>query len=59
MTKQHFIALAAEIAKIEDPVARRSAARAVAAAAKGFNAAFDTFRFFTACGVALGTPVAV
>ena len=50
MTRKHFIALAAEIAKIVDPAARIAAARAVADAAGQFNPAFDRARFFTACG---------
>ena len=47
MTRKHFIA----IAKIEDPVARTLAARAVANAAAGDNPAFDRARFFAACRV--------
>ncbi|MDQ5980515.1 MAG: hypothetical protein QG602_3492 [Verrucomicrobiota bacterium] len=50
MTKQHFIALAAEIAKLT-PESRGDAATAVAVVAQKFNPNFDVVRFFKACGV--------
>lgn len=49
MTKKHFIALAAEIALIDDREARRKAADAVARAARQFNPNFDKARFLAAC----------
>lgn len=49
MTKKYFIALAAEIAKIDDLRARREAAEAVARAAQQFNPNFDKARFLAAC----------
>ena len=51
MSRKHFIALAAEIAKIVDPTARTLAAVAVADAAAGFSPSFDRARFFAACRV--------
>lgn len=51
MTKQHFIALAAEISAISDMGARTEAASAVAKAAKRFNPRFDWMKFLAACGV--------
>jgi hypothetical protein len=51
MTKQHFIALAAEIKQISDIEARAEAARAVAAVARQFNPRFDWMKFNAACGV--------
>lgn len=52
MTKQHFIVLAAEIAKIEDLGARRAAAEAVSRAARQFNPAFKPALFWHAAGCA-------
>lgn len=49
MSKKHFQALAAEIAKIEDLKARVSAAMAVGAVALKDNARFDYPRFLAAC----------
>jgi hypothetical protein len=51
MTKQHFIALAAEIKQISNIEARAEAARAVAAVARQFNPRFDWMKFCAACGV--------
>lgn len=51
MTKQHFIALAANIAAIPDISARAAAADAVAAVAKSFNPRFDWMKFLAACNV--------
>ncbi len=51
MSKKHFIALAAEIARIVDPAARRAAAEAVAAVARRENDRYDAGRFYAACGV--------
>ena len=50
MSKKHFIALAAEIAKL-NPESRLDAASAVAAVAAKFNPAFNKDMFFKACGV--------
>lgn len=50
MTKKYFIALAAEIAKIDDLRARREAAEAVARAAQQFNPAFKPALFWRAAG---------
>jgi hypothetical protein len=52
MTKKHFIALAAEIAKIGDYAARALAANAVATVAVRDNPRFDRARFLKAAGVA-------
>ena len=51
MTKQHFIALAAEIRLILDNESRYLAACAVANVAIRFNASFSRTRFLSACGV--------
>ena len=51
MTKQHFIALAAEIARIPDMTSRKAAAEAVAAVAFQFNPRFDAAKFSAACKV--------
>ena len=51
MTKQHFIALAAQIKLIVDEHARREAATAVSYVALRFNSRFDTARFYAACGL--------
>lgn len=53
MTKKHFIALAAEIAAIQNVEARQLAAEAVARVAGRFNPNFNLDRFMTACN-ALG-----
>ena len=50
MTKQHFIALAAEISKIENETARAAACLAVENVAEKFNPRFDWQKFRTACG---------
>lgn len=49
MTKQHFIALAAEIAAIHDISQRLAAAYAVANVAKRFNPRFQAEKFMQAC----------
>lgn len=49
MTKKHFIALAAEIAKISNLNERKAAARVVVSVARDDNARFDTNRFLEAC----------
>lgn len=49
MTKQHFIALAAEIARIQDMSQRLAAAYAVANVAKQFNPRFQAEKFMVAC----------
>lgn len=49
MSKQHFVALAAEIAKL-NPESRLDAAQAVATVAAKFNPAFNKAVFFKACG---------
>jgi hypothetical protein len=51
MTKKHFIALAKAISKIENEVARRLAADAVAEVAAETNSRFNYLRFMSACGV--------
>ena len=51
MSKKHFTALAARIAEISKPDARRAAALAVASACAEFNGLFDRARFLRACGV--------
>lgn len=51
MTRQHFQALADEIAKIADNAARKLAAQAAARACKQFNGKFNEFKFYDACGV--------
>jgi hypothetical protein len=51
MSRQHFEALAREIATIADLAARRAAAEAVARAAAQFNASFNKARFFKSCEV--------
>ena len=50
MTKQHFIALAAEIRKIETEYARAAACNAVINVAEKFNPRFDWRKFVDACG---------
>ncbi len=52
MSRQHFEALAREIASIRDSAAREQAAYAVARAAATFNTEFNQRRFLSACGVA-------
>jgi len=54
MTKKHFIALAAEIAGIEDRKARLLAAQCVCNVGQRFNPSFDRVRFFQACGLLEG-----
>lgn len=49
MTKQHFIALADEIRKIENPTARAAACLAVENVAEKFNPRFDWKKFRAAC----------
>lgn len=51
MTRKHFIAMAQEIALIEDLAARKQAAQAFSAVARAVNRRFDSTKFFTACGV--------
>ena len=51
MTRKHFKALAEAISKIEDEVARRAAAYAIAPVCRQFNPSFDRGRFLEACGV--------
>ena len=51
MSKKHFELLARNICYIEDPVARRMAAIAVASACHQSNPRFDWGRFVAACGV--------
>lgn len=51
MTQRHFIALAARIARITDPKARKIAAEAVADVCGDFNPRFDRWRFLAACNV--------
>lgn len=51
MSKKHFELLARNIKFIEDPIARRMAAIAVAAACQQSNNRFDHGRFIAACGV--------
>lgn len=51
MTRQHFVELAKEIARIPSGQARQEAAYAVARAAQKFNPRFDRVRFLEACGV--------
>jgi hypothetical protein len=51
MTKMHFIALAAEISKIENRESRLAAAIAVVKAAWLFNDRFDQSKFLDACEV--------
>ena len=53
MTRKHFEALAAEIAKIEDKAAREQAAVAVVNACEKFNPNFDRTRFYATCNVAV------
>lgn len=52
MSKKHFEALAARIAKIVNPDARREAANAVADVASAMSPKFDRVRFMAAAGVA-------
>lgn len=52
MTRQHFKALADEIANISDDTARLAAACAVARVCAKFNSNFNRDRFFAACNVA-------
>jgi hypothetical protein len=49
MSKKHFELLARNICHIEDPVARRCAAVAVASACHQSNPRFDWGRFIKAC----------
>lgn len=49
MTKQHFIALADEIRKIENLTARAAACLAVENVAEKFNPRFDWKKFRAAC----------
>jgi len=51
MTRKHFVALASEIASINDDLSRRAAAFAVARACAKFNQNFDRARFLSACGI--------
>jgi len=51
MSRKHFIAIAAEIATIQDDTARRVAALAMCAVCKAQNSRFDRARFLRACNV--------
>jgi hypothetical protein len=51
MTKKHFIAMAARLAKMECADCRREAAEAFADIAAQANASFDRARFLAACGL--------
>ena len=51
MTKQHFIALAAEIVRIKDVDARWQAASSVARVARQFNPRFVASKFYEACNL--------
>lgn len=50
MTKQHFIAAADRISKLEDRAAARIAADVFCSVAAQFNPRFDWARFMKACG---------
>lgn len=50
MTKKHFEALAREIVKIENDMARAAACNAVINVAEQFNPRFDWEKFCRACG---------
>jgi hypothetical protein len=51
MTRKHFIAMAKEIAQMEDRKSARIAAEAFAQVARAVNSRFNFDRFYTACGV--------
>ena len=51
MSRKHFVALAANIARIENLEVRKQTAQAVAAVCADCNGNFDRARFFRACGV--------
>lgn len=53
MTKKHFIALAREIALIQDAGARKLACAAAIRCAIQFNPAFCRAKFCAACNVAI------
>lgn len=51
MTRKHFIALAATIRTITNPVERKAIAELNAVNCAKANPRFDKARFFAACGV--------
>ena len=51
MTKKHFIALAAEIAKEKDEAKRRFACEVIVTVASADNTLFDATRFRAACKI--------
>jgi hypothetical protein len=51
LSRQHFKALAEEIAKIQEHEARKEAAFAVARACVKFNPGFNPATFYKACGI--------
>ena len=51
MTRKHFIAMAREIANMQDRNAAKTVALAFAQVAGSVNPRFDFNRFYIACGV--------
>jgi hypothetical protein len=51
MSRKHFIALAAAVAAIADPVNRRQVAELLADVCAAANPRFNRSRFYAACGV--------
>jgi hypothetical protein len=51
MTKKHFVALASEIARLEDKAERYACFQVIARVAEQFNPSFDRVRFLRACGL--------
>ena len=51
MSRKHFVAMAKEIADMQDRKSARIAAEAFAHVAAAVNPRFDFNRFYSACGV--------
>ena len=51
MTRKHFVAMAREIANMQDRNAAKTVAQAFAQVAGSVNPRFDFNRFYIACGV--------
>lgn len=50
MSRKHFCAVAAAVAKIDDAAERRRTAEALAAVCASLNSRFNRAKFLSACG---------